>query len=101
MPAPAAGEHRLIYSEMMERLGIDPSGCVVPRLSLRYLTAFHRCRNCPSKQTCRAWLDETYAPVTFAPRFCPNADIFFELQIDFPKHAYDHGGQHDKPSLHC
>ena len=54
----AAREHKPIYvCEMMERLGIDPGGCVVPRLSLSYLTAFHRCGNCISKQTCRAWLD--------------------------------------------
>jgi hypothetical protein len=85
MAAPAAREHYPIYiCEMMERLGIDPGGRVVPRLSLSYLTAFHRCRSCPSKQNCRAWLDNTDAPVTFAP-FCPNADIFFELQVDYPQ----------------
>ena len=81
----AACKHNPIYvCEMMERLGVDPGGRVEPRLSLSYLTAFRRCRSCPSKQTCRAWLDNTYAPVTFAPRFCPNADIFFELQVDYP-----------------
>jgi hypothetical protein len=86
MAAPAAREHKPIYiCEMMERLGIDPGARVMPRMSLSYLTAFHRCRSCPSKQTCRAWLDNTHAPVMFAPRFCPNADIFFELQVDHPK----------------
>ena len=49
----------IFLGEMMERLGIDPAGGVVPRLSLTYLTAFHRCHSCPSKQTCRAWLDST------------------------------------------
>jgi hypothetical protein len=82
----AQPERQFIFlGEMMERLGIDPGGRVVPRLSLTYLTAFHRCHSCPSKQTCRAWLDNTHAPVTFAPRFCPNADIFFELQLDCPQ----------------
>lgn len=82
----AQPERQFIFlGEMMERLGIDPGGRVVPRLSLTYLTAFHRCHSCPSKQTCRAWLDNTHAPVTFAPRFFPNADIFFELQLDCPQ----------------
>ena len=85
MAAPATSEHLPIYiCEMMERLGIELGGGVVPRLSLSYLTAFHRCHSCPSKQTCQAWLDNTHTPVRFAPRFCPNADIFFELQVDYP-----------------
>ena len=85
MAAPDAREHKSIYMfEMMERVGIDPSVRVVPRLSLSCLTAFHRCRGCPSKQTCRAWLENTHTPVTFAPRFCPNTDIFFEWQVDYP-----------------
>ncbi|MGA8999227.1 MAG: DUF6455 family protein [Pseudolabrys sp.] len=85
MAAPDAHEHKLIYMfEMMERVGIDPGVRVVPRLSLSYLTAFHRCHSCPSKLTCRAWLNNTHTPVTFAPRFCPNADIFFELQVGYP-----------------
>ena len=85
MAAPDAREHKSIYMfEMMERIGIDPGLRVVPRLSLSYLTAFHRCHSCPSKLTCRAWLNNTHTPVTFAPRFCPNADIFFELQVDYP-----------------
>jgi hypothetical protein len=57
MAAPDAREHKSIYMfEMMERIGIDPGLRVVPRLSLSYLTAFHRCHSCPSKLTCRAWL---------------------------------------------
>jgi hypothetical protein len=70
---------------MMERLGIEPGDGVVPRLSLSYLTAFHRCESCPSKQTCREWLDNTSAPVAFAPRFCPNTDILFELAVSVPQ----------------
>jgi hypothetical protein len=47
----AQPERQFIFlGEMMERLGIDPGGRVVPRLSLTYLTAFHRCHSCPSKQ---------------------------------------------------
>ena len=86
MAAPAARNHQPTYIyEMMERLGIEPGGGVVPILSLSYMTAFHRCESCPSKQTCRQWLDHTPASVTFAPGFCPNTDIFFELQVNNPQ----------------
>jgi hypothetical protein len=44
MPSPVA-QHQPNYAfKMMERLGIDPSGAVVPRLSLLYATASHRLR---------------------------------------------------------
>jgi hypothetical protein len=68
--------------EMMERLGIEPGAGVVPRLSLSYTTAFHRCELCSFKQACRDWLGQMPTSVVFAPRFCPNADIFFELQYN-------------------
>jgi hypothetical protein len=69
---------------MMQRLGIEPGGGVVPRLSVSYITAFHRCETCPSKQACRVWLDSMPASVLLAPRFCPNSGIFLELQVDRP-----------------
>ena len=85
MAAPPAHDHQPTYiCEMMERLGIEPGGGVVPRLGLIYSTAFHRCEACPSKQACRDWLDSMAGPVEFAPRFCPNADVLFELQVDQP-----------------
>jgi hypothetical protein len=68
--------------EMMERLGIEPSSSVTPRLSLTYATAVHRCEVCPYHETCRYWLDHAPALVGSAPRFCPDADILFELQFD-------------------
>lgn len=71
--------------DMMQRLGIDPSGGAVPRLSLIYATAFHRCDACSCKQACRDWLDRMPQSVAFAPRFCPDADILFELQVDQPR----------------
>jgi hypothetical protein len=67
---------------MMERLGIEPGAGGVPHLGLSYMTAFHRCELCLSKQACRDWLSRMPASVMFAPRFCPNADIFFELQVN-------------------
>lgn len=70
--------------EMMLRLGIDPAGGVLPHFSLSYMTALHRCQACAATEVCRHWLDSTPMSVSFAPRFCPNADIFFELQFDRP-----------------
>jgi len=68
--------------EMMERLRIDPRSGVIPRLSLRYATALHRCEACQYKDACRDWLDHAPSMVKFAPHFCPDADILFELQFD-------------------
>ncbi len=82
-PVPREGQPIYLF-EMMERLGIEPGGGVVPRLSLSYATAFHRCEACPSKQTCRDWLDRMPRSLVIAPSFCPNADILCELQIDRP-----------------
>jgi len=73
----------LIY-EMMARLGIAPGAGDSPYLSLRVATAFHRCEACRAKQACQAWLDCAPAMASFAPQFCANADILFELQYDQP-----------------
>lgn len=79
----AAPEPKPTYlREMMERLGVDPAGGVVGHSGLTYLTALHRCQSCPSKQDCRAWLDSAPMSMAFAPRFCPNGDLLFELRHD-------------------
>ena len=75
-------EYSVHIYEMMARLGIDPGAGVFPRLSLRYATALQRCENCRSKKACQDWLDYAPATVNFAPDFCMNADILFELQFD-------------------
>jgi len=81
----AANKRQLIdLCQMMERLGVEPAGGVVSRWSLSYLTALHRCQGCPSKDACHAWLDSMPMSVSFAPGFCPNADILFEMQVDQP-----------------
>ena len=83
MTAPVSHEHQNIcIFNMMERLGIDPSGGVLPQLGLRYATAFHRCDACPSKQACLEWLERTPAEPALPPRFCQNADLFLELLLD-------------------
>ncbi len=76
--------HPLYLIELMERLGIDPGEGVIARLSLSYDTAVRRCEACPTKQECRDWLDSAPKSVSFAPRFCPNNDILFEMQVDRP-----------------
>jgi hypothetical protein len=77
-----AGQRQFIPAfKMMERLGIDPGGGVVPRLGLLYTTASHRCESCPSKRACRDWLDRAPESVSFAPPFCRNSDILAELQF--------------------
>jgi len=83
--------------EMMEHLGIEPGGGGVPRWSLAYSTAFHRCEGCTNKQACRDWLATMPALVSFAPRFCPNADIFFELQVEQPRADRSNGCIEQKP----
>jgi hypothetical protein len=47
MPSPKdlARQPTYLY-EMMQRLGIEPGEGVVPRLSMAYMTAFHRCQTC-------------------------------------------------------
>jgi uncharacterized protein DUF6455 len=70
--------------EMMARLGIEPGAGVLPQLSLRYATALRRCENCRSKKACQDWLDYAPAMINFAPDFCMNADILFELQYHQP-----------------
>jgi hypothetical protein len=85
MSSSTAPETRTInVSRMMERLGIEPGGAVLPRLSLRYLTAFRRCQSCPSTPVCREWLEQAPSHTSLPPRFCPNSDILFELQFDQP-----------------
>ncbi len=74
-------------SQVMQRLGVEPAGGVVPRWSLTYVTALHRCQGCASKQACQEWLDSMPMSVAFAPQFCPNADILFEMQVDQPHDA--------------
>ena len=80
-PEPEYSTH--IY-EMMARFGIEPDGGVLPHLSLQYATALRRCQNCRSKKACQNWLNYAPAMINFAPDFCVNADILFELQYDQP-----------------
>ena len=77
-------EYSIQIYEMMARLGIEPEAGALPQFSLRYATALHRCENCRSKKACQDWLDYAPTMVNFAPDFCTNADILFDLQCDQP-----------------
>ena len=73
--------------EMMQRLGIELGEGVMPRHSLAYMTALHRCQICPVKKACREWLECMPRSVATAPSFCPNDDILFELRLNQPGQA--------------
>lgn len=75
---------RFYLPEMMTRLGIDPARRVIAHSELTFLTAMHQCRACKAKGECRAWLDEAPMSFAFAPGFCPNKDLLFEMQFDQP-----------------
>ncbi len=82
-----AQTHRPVYlREMMRRLDIDPADAILPQTSLSYCTALHRCESCPCKGACGDWLAEMPSAVSAPPRFCPSADILFELQFDWLHH---------------
>jgi len=67
--------------KMMEQLGIEVGGGVIPRFGLMYASAARTCRKCESVEACTKWLG-TGAATSIAPDFCPNADIFFELACE-------------------
>jgi hypothetical protein len=71
----------MYIDEMMERLGIAGDEL---RLSSQHATTLRRCEACRSKKACQDWLDYAPAMVNFAPGFCPNAEVLFELQSDQP-----------------
>ncbi len=79
MPVFARETETAYACRMMEALGIEPGGSVIPRLSLLYSAVFRRCQSCPSKKLCGEWLDLD-APASLPPRFCPNSDALFELR---------------------
>ena len=75
-------EYSMHIYEMVARLGIEPAMGVLPRLSLRYATALRRCEGCQCKKACQDWLDYAPAMMNFAPDFCRNADVLFDLRYD-------------------
>jgi len=74
----------LLVWQMMERLGIEVAGGALTHWSMVYDTARHRCESCSSKPACKRWLKATPPFAGFAPPFCPNADLLFELQVSRP-----------------
>ena len=85
MVSPALPEcHRTYICEMMECLGYRAGRRCRAASKLKLHDRVPPVRSLPSKQACRTWLDELPQLVTFAPRFCPNGDILFELQVNQP-----------------
>lgn len=91
LPPGACAHQTNCIVEMMRSLGIEPGGGVLPRLELNYVTLFRRCQECSSKKRCRDWLDHEAGLEHFAPTFCPNAEILFELQFDQVEHGQENG----------
>ena len=81
MVLPATKDRPVYVFKMMERMGIEAGGGVVPSLGLLYATASHRCESCLWTRTCRDWLDHAPATMSFAPPFCRNNDVLSELQF--------------------
>jgi hypothetical protein len=67
--------------KMLERLGIELGAGVIPRYGLMYASAVRACQTCGSVHACAAWLGSASASC-IAPEFCPNADIFVELELE-------------------
>ena len=85
MPAAATTQTQATHiTEMMERLGLDPGAGAIARLGLSHSIAFRRCRACPLKAECAAWLECHRGPLRFAPPFCPSGDILFEMKFNDP-----------------
>ncbi|MEJ2379162.1 MAG: DUF6455 family protein [Pseudolabrys sp.] len=85
MPEAAATQTHLTHiAIMMERLGLDPGAGAIARLGLCHAIAVRRCRACPIKADCGAWLADHRGPLAFAPAFCPSGDILFEMKFNDP-----------------
>ena len=84
MAAPTVRKRQPIYMrEMMECLGIEPGGGVMPSLGLSYATAFAAAKRArPNKPAATG--STVHRRQWRSPALCPNAKIFFELQVDQP-----------------
>jgi hypothetical protein len=95
MSSSTVSEHATINAfRMMERLGVEPAGGVMPALGLRYATMLRGCAACTATPVCNEWLARP-ALSDLPPRFCPCSDLLFELQFDQPgygRHDCDHPG---------
>jgi hypothetical protein len=81
MALPPTKDRPVYVSKMMERIGIEAGGGVVPSLGLLHATASHRCESCLWTRACRDWLDHAPATMSFASPFFRNNDILSELQL--------------------
>lgn len=70
--------------KMMERLGIERGGGVLPRLGLVYASAVRTCHQCERSDVCHEWLKVASTAFNVPPKFCPNADLFTQLAFDQP-----------------
>ena len=76
--------HPINVFEMMERLGIEGGGGVLPGLGLAYASALRTCHQCERGEACHEWLKVMSTMLRSPPKFCPNADLFCQLTFEQP-----------------
>lgn len=67
-------ERSMNFGEMIERLGIDPFAA--PAVANTIGAGARACSWCRHSSTCRTWLDQRTGPISEAPDFCPNRELF-------------------------
>lgn len=69
--------------EMMECLGMEPTGAPVPRFGHMLASAFHTCKSCQSVEQCREWLAAAAKTKSAAaPDFCLNTELLAEFLFE-------------------
>ena len=68
-----------LLSQMLDCLGVDLGGSVVPRLGSVLISAFYACQSCDAAESCRDWLAHLSADHATPPDFCINQDILAEV----------------------
>ncbi len=70
--------------KMMQRLGLETAGSVLPQLGLIYASAVRTCHQCEQSDACREWFKVAPTTLQLAPTFCPNRDLLCQLAFDQP-----------------
>ena len=71
------------FFDMMDTLGMEPTGAPVPRFGHMVASAFHTCKSCQSIEKCREWLAAAAnSKVHAAPEFCLNNELLAEFLFE-------------------
>ena len=69
----------MLLSQMLDCLGVDLGGSVVPRLGSVLISVFYACQSCDAAESCSDWLAHPSADHATPPKFCINQDILAEV----------------------